>query len=92
MIFLAAHLPSKRAVRVTLAALLAGWLTCQAREDRHTAILLTYLAGEAFWLMVDRNNLLLTLTVALTMTASSSIRLELFRVAAGRSSPLTRLY
>jgi hypothetical protein len=46
MIFLAAHLPSKRAVRVTLTAPLVGWLTCQAREDRHTAILLTYLAGE----------------------------------------------
>jgi hypothetical protein len=37
-------------------------------------------------------DLLLTLTVALTITASSSIRLKLFRVAMGRSSPPTRLY
>ena len=37
-------------------------------------------------------DLLLTLIVALTITASSSIRLELFRVATGRSSPPTRLY
>ena len=37
-------------------------------------------------------DLLLTLIVALTITASSSIRLELFRVAIGRSSPLIRLY
>jgi hypothetical protein len=37
-------------------------------------------------------DLLLALTVALTMTASSGMRLELFRVATGRSSPSTRLY
>lgn len=37
-------------------------------------------------------DLLLTLIVALTITASSSVRLELFRVATGRSSPLTSLY
>jgi hypothetical protein len=37
-------------------------------------------------------DLLLALTVALTITASSSMRLELFRVATGRSSPPTRLY
>jgi hypothetical protein len=48
MIHLTAHLPSRRAVRVTLTALLVSRLTCQAREDRHTAILLATLAGEAF--------------------------------------------
>ena len=37
-------------------------------------------------------DLLLALTVALTMTASSSMRPELFKVATGRSSPPTRLY
>jgi hypothetical protein len=57
MIHLAAHLPSWRAVRVTLSALLVSRLTCQAREDRHTAILLASLAGEAFWPMVDRNTI-----------------------------------
>jgi hypothetical protein len=37
-------------------------------------------------------DLLLALTVALTMTASSGVRPELFRVATGRSSPSTSLY
>jgi hypothetical protein len=50
-------LPSWRAVRVTLSALLVSRLTCQVREDRHTAILLASLAGEAFWPMVDRNTI-----------------------------------